>query len=187
MWRKKAALILVVTLASVLFAPGCATLTKRSRQRVPVTSSPMGATVTVDGVRQGVTPCELKLPRKEKVRVIRIESPGYDPMEIRMRRSVSTPHALSNVLLGSLVGLITAIAIYANNDEQNAGVLVVTCGSAGIGAFFLIDFATGAAYSFKPTDLVVTLTKSEGPPRVDTMFIDADDLRNIKWIRVRQD
>jgi hypothetical protein len=148
----------------------------------------MGATVTVDGVRQGVTPCELKLPRKQKVRVIRIESPGYDPMEIRMRRGVSTLHAFSNVLLGSLVGYITAVAIYLNNDETaDGGALLLTCIPAGIGALFLFDFATGAAYSYKPTDLIVTLSKSDGPPRVDTMFVDADELRNVRWIRVRKD
>jgi len=33
----------------------------------------------------------------------------------------------------------------------------------------------------------VTLTRADGPPRVDTMNIDADDFRNVKWIRVRRD
>jgi endo-1,4-beta-mannosidase len=55
------------------------------------------------------------------------------------------------------------------------------------GLFALTDFGGGKEYTLTPKNLTVTLTKADGVPRVDTMLIDADDLRNIKWIRVRRD
>jgi hypothetical protein len=39
----------------------------------------------------------------------------------------------------------------------------------------------------KPAELIVTLKKADGSPRVETMLIDADDLQNIKWIRIHRD
>jgi hypothetical protein len=39
----------------------------------------------------------------------------------------------------------------------------------------------------RPKRLEVTLTKVDGTPRVDTMYFDADDFMNIKWIRGRRD
>ena len=59
---------LLLTLTSTLISPNCATLTRRSAQRIPVTSSPIGAAVIVNGVEQGVTPIEIKLARKQKAR-----------------------------------------------------------------------------------------------------------------------
>ena len=55
------------------------------------------------------------------------------------------------------------------------------------GLFALTDFGGGKGYTQTPKNLTVTLTKADGPPRVDTMLVDADDLKNVKWIRVRKD
>jgi hypothetical protein len=70
-------LFVPLILMSVVLAPNCATIIQRSSQRIPVTSSPVGAAVTVDGQKQGVTPLDIYLSRQEKGQVIRIESPGY--------------------------------------------------------------------------------------------------------------
>jgi len=32
----------------------------------------------------------------------------------------------------------------------------------------------------------VTLTKADGPPRVETILVNAEDFQNIKWIRVHR-
>ena len=63
MKQKANCVFLIMTLTSVLLAPNCATLTRNPNQRIPVTSSPAGATVIVNGVQQGVTPLELHLAR----------------------------------------------------------------------------------------------------------------------------
>jgi len=188
MKRKADCLFLILTLTSVLLSPNCATLTRKRTQRIPVTSSPVGATVIVNSVHQGVTPLEIRLARKDKNQVIRIEYPGYNPLEIRARRSFFTSNAIINGFMGGIVGYWIAQGIYIADDHSTNGVtLLMICVPAAIGSLFLVDLATSTGYSFKPTDLIVTLTKADGPPRVDTMFVDADDLRNIKWIRVRRD
>jgi hypothetical protein len=188
MWKKSTAWLLILPLMSMLLSPGCATLTRRSTQRIPVTSSPAGATVFVNGVKQGVAPVDLRLARKDKGQVIRIEYPGYNPLEVRMRRSFSTVHAMANGLMGALSGYLIAGLIYMTHDETaNGGTLVLTWVPASIGAFFLTDLSTSAGYTLRPYDLIVTLSKADGPPRVDTMLVDAEDFKNVRWIRVHKD
>ena len=42
-------------------------------------------------------------------------------------------------------------------------------------------------YTFKPKQLTVTLTKVDGTPRVDMMYVGAEEFQNVKWIRVHRD
>lgn len=186
MWRKNAALLLLLTLASVLLSPGCATLTRGdSKQLVPVTSSPEGATIIVNGVRKGVTPLRIWLPRKTSDQVIRIECPGYIPYEVRIKRSYSGTHVLLNVILGGFVGSAVAAAWFLEHDETapEPSLIIATA----ISGFLLIDVATRCGYTLTPRNLTVTLAKADGAPRVDTVLIDADDFRNVKWIRIHGD
>jgi hypothetical protein len=196
MWRKNASLFLFVILASVLFAPNCATLMKQRTQRIPVTSSPVGATISVNGQQQGVTPLEIRLARKEKDQVIRIESPGYDPYEIRVKRGISAGELIMDIVSGAASGFGAAL-LYAgitnepwvSTDPDAFGsekVLVIAIPLAMIG-FPLLDLASGKIYDLKPAELIVTLKKADGTPRVETMLIDAADLQNIKWIRIHRD
>jgi len=187
MWRKNTAWLLILPLMSVLLSPGCGTLVLKRTQRIPVTSTPVGATVIVNGIEKGVTPLELRLARKDKGQVIRIECPGYNPLEVRMRRLFSTAHAMANGLMGALSGYVIAALSFYNNDEANGGMLLLTWIPVSICAPFLIDLATSSGYTLRPHDLVVTLSKADGPPRVDTMLIDAEEFQNIKWIRVHRD
>ncbi len=114
--------ILILTLASILLAPNCATITRRSKQRIPVTSNPVGAAVFVNGVQQGVTPLEIRLPRKEKGAVIRIESPGYRPVEIRPESKESQSLFLRNFLLGLIPGTTLMLFWWAGpGSESNPG------------------------------------------------------------------
>jgi len=183
--RKRVSALLLPILTSVLLSQNCATLTRSRQQIVPVTSSPPGAEIIVNGVRKGVTPKLILLSRKVKDQTIRIECPGYNPFEIRMTRSYSSFHVLSNVVLGLVIGTAVAGAWYLSRDETApAGSL---CVGTAVGAFSLIDVATRAGYTLTPKDLTVTLTKSGRTPRVDTVLLDADDFRNVKWIRVCRD
>ena len=49
----------------------------------------------------------------------------------------------------------------------------------------LIDLAFGKTYNLDSKELTVTLTKADGPPRVNTMLVD--DFQNVTWIRVHRD
>lgn len=187
MRRKHAVLLLVLPLASVLLSPGCATVTRTGEQRIPVTSAPAGATVFVNGQRQGVTPLSLWLARKKKNQVIRIECPGYNPIEIRPKRRPSGAPFLGNLLLGLIPAIVPA-GLHSLAHDGEGGMLIWTLYAAAFGALFTaVDSGSGAINDFEPKELTVTLTKADGPPRVDTMLVDAEDLKDVKWIRVHKD
>lgn len=186
---------LILTLASVLLAPNCATITRKLKQRIPVTSTPAGAAVIVNGVQQGVTPLEIRLARKAKGAVIRIESPGYRPVEIQPGTKRSRGIFFRNFLLGLMPA--TPVFIYLGSrwgDEANPGehpienaALISVLAAAAVGAVFTAIDGQGAGNELEPKELNVTLEKADGPPRVDIIVIDADRFGDIKWIRVRRD
>lgn len=191
MWRKNTFLFLFVTLTSVLLAPNCATLMRKRTQRIPVTSSPVGATVIVNGQQQGVTPLEIRLVRKKKGQVIRIESPGYNPFEIRLKRKMSGGPIAGNVLIGLIPGVVPAV-LYKMYYDEDPNVMTKTFGiwmltAVACGAVLTAIDSSGSGYELNPRDLTVTLSKADGLPRVDTMFLNPDEFQNIKWIRVRKD
>jgi hypothetical protein len=185
MGRNSAGPFLILTLTSIFLSPNCATLTRSRDQIIPVTSSPAGATIIVNGVRKGVTPTRILLTRKDKDQAIRIEYPGYYPFEIRVTRYYSGFHAVANVIMGGIAGLAVGMAWVLKNEYTVPHVSILL--GIPIGGFLLIDLVNHAGYTLTPKDLTVTLTKADGISRVDTLLVDADDFRNIKWIRVRRD
>jgi len=191
MKQKATCVLLILTLAGALLATNCATITARkTEQGIPVTSVPAGATIIVNGVKQGVTPLVIWLARKWKGHVVRIESPGYNPVEIRLGRKLSGGVLLGNFLLGIVPGILPAMAYGMEHDKGtniSAGSILIWGLSAAAfgGLSTLIDGAKG--YTLHPKDLTVTLTKVDGLPRVDTILVDAENFRNVKWIRVHRD
>ena len=109
--------LLFMIFASVLLSPGCAMLTRNSEQRIPVTSSPVGAAVIVNGIWQGVTPLVIKRLRWEKGHVIRIESPGYC---VRIRCDKASATRLAGVKRSSPYRIIeceqSSITTVAHDD-----------------------------------------------------------------------
>jgi PEGA domain len=186
MRKKNPALFIAGLLINVLLAQGCASVLRGSRQWIPVTSSPERATVSVNGVGKGTTPLGIALARNRKTQVIRIECPGYNPYEVRVERHVSVMHELGNVLLASFIGSTAAWIAFMSDETSHSDAIAWIGIPAGIVGFCLIDFASGGVYSFDPAEITVTLTKASGPPRVDIMVVEADALRNVKWIRVNR-
>jgi hypothetical protein len=187
MWRKTPFLFLLVTLISILAIPGCAVITRKSTQRIPVTSSPVGATVSVNGKALGATPLEIMLPSRTKNQVIRIEFPGYNPAEIRPQRKMSAGPVMGDFLLGLIPAIVPAAIYWGRSDAAHSDLTLLIWGlsTTAFGAIFTaIDIGEGRAFELKPTYLAITLTKADGAPRVDTMIVDADDLQNIRWIRI---
>jgi len=186
--------------SSVFLFQNCATLIIGTSQKIPVTSNPPGATIIVNGFVAGHAPMILKLERKKKIHVIRIESPGYNPLEIRMvRKSSPALSVLGNMVFGGLGlcgGFITGLAllILIPHDFESGGpdkgkTLVYSCAIgyailAWLGAIYK-DYKSGANYSLSPAQLNVTLEKQEGEPQPDLILLDARQFGNIKWIRIR--
>jgi PEGA domain len=187
MGKKKRNSVLIVILADILLAASCGMMiTGEGTQRIPITSVPMGATVIVNGVEQGRTPLILDLAKKARGRVIRIEVPGYQPLEIRLAKKASGGPFFANLLLGLLPGCVPATAYSLAHDGKGFFPVWLLSAAAFGGVFTAVDLASGAVGEFVPKEVTVRLKKADGTPRVVTIFLDADEFRNIKWIRVQR-
>jgi len=189
---KNVARFLPLALTCGLLSPGCATLTRNGWQRIPVTSSPAGAAVIINGIQKGATPLIVKLATKQESQIIRIESPGFNPLEIRLRRRLSGETLLGSLFLGLMPGLVPAVLFLSSSHtesdpyEEKLILSIYLKSAAVLGGLFMLTDIGGEGYHLTPKTLTVTLAKAEGPPRVDTMLVDADDFRNVKWIRVHR-
>lgn len=186
-------ILTVLTILAVLASSAaCATIARRRTQRIPVTSAPIGARVSVNGEPQGVTPIEIKLRRGLKAQVIRIESDGYDPVEIRPRRKLSGGPAIGNFLLGIIPAFVPAMAYnLAHDDEPNGAsttFLIWGAGALAVGGLLTaLDTGGGPGFELRPREIIVTLAKTKGQPMTRTVLFEPGALENITWIRVRRD
>jgi len=85
-----------------VFQTGCATIVKGTHQDVPISSEPSGASVLVDGVRQGSTPTNLRLSRKQS-HVVTLEMEGYEAENVTLKPSMGGAVA-GNIIAGGLIG-----------------------------------------------------------------------------------
>jgi uncharacterized protein YceK len=109
---------------TVLSVSGCATIIHGTQQDVGISSTPSGATVTIDNTEKGVTPVVAKLKRKEN-HTVKIQLAGYQPFETTLTHSVSG-WVWGNIAIGGLIGLaVDAMSggIYKLTPEQVAGSL----------------------------------------------------------------
>lgn len=81
---------------------GCATLINGTTQMIPVSSSPSGALVTVNGQTRR-TPCTLKL-RRGRAYMVAVSMPGFVTQTRHLVR-VPTDATIGNVLVGGLIGM----------------------------------------------------------------------------------
>lgn len=181
---------LTLIVASALLFQSCMTLFHWTSQEIPVTSYPLGAKIIVDGEEMGSTPLNLKLARKRE-HEIRIEKEGYNPFGIIItRRSRLLESILLNFLsYGAFVGGIIAWQIAKVllprekiEDAQTSFAIYWIGGGAGAVIF---DALVGSSYSLTPKDLEVTLTRIGDESGANVIFIDEEQLQNIKWIRIR--
>jgi hypothetical protein len=103
---------------------GCASIIHGTHQDVGITSAPTGASVTIDNIQSGITPVFAKLTRKNN-HIVRIELPGYQPLDLTVTRSVSG-WVWGNVAIGGLIGLaVDAISggMYKLSPEQLSATL----------------------------------------------------------------
>jgi len=93
---------------------GCATIMSGSEQTVKVTSTPLGATVTVDGSRFGVTPTNLKLSRKDNHKVA-LDLAGYKTSEVELKKGFNG-WFIGNVIFGGIIGIVIDVVSGAVNE-----------------------------------------------------------------------
>lgn len=131
--------ILAVTLLSAAFiTAGCASIMHGTTQKVGISSSPTGASVSIDNKTYGSTPLFADLKRGSE-HIVSIEMPGYEKSQLTITKSVSG-WVWGNIIFGGLIGLgVDAISggLYNLSPEQlntelkNAG-STVSVNEAGI-------------------------------------------------------
>lgn len=97
--------VLRLFLLFILFGSGygCATIVHGTTQKIPVSSDPSGANLTVAGqTTKHTTPCEVELSRKSD-HILKIEKDGCQPSTVEIRHVVSGAVA-GNILAGGLIG-----------------------------------------------------------------------------------
>jgi len=183
-------------LAGMFLLQNCATITKGTSRKVPVTSTPMGAKVIVDGKDKGTTPLTLKL-RKARTHVIRIEKEGFNPHEIRIKRIGPPWYKTSLIWLGNSM-LITPVAVPVSRaltkdihsddffEAYFMAIVYTALVQAAMGGILTAaDFTTGGPYSLKPDIIEIALSPAGETPRLEITELDAARLRDVKWLRIR--
>lgn len=205
--QRKTQIILALLVSSVFLFQSCATIISGKSKRIPVTSRPVGARIIVDGEERGYTPLILNL-KKSNSYIVRVETPGYNPLEMRISRKVSDSLPLS--ILGNMVTLGLPCMIVAGvffgaaeawawgpfgilfytkeeqekiNRKANRAALIGFV--LGTGSGILVDTLSGANFTLSPKELTVTLSKIEGKPQPNFILIDAEQFQDIKWIRIK--
>jgi hypothetical protein len=174
----------MIVLSLALACQGCATVMNGSRQAVPVTSSPPGASILVDGKLVGHTPLHLRLKRDQSL-TIRIESDGYNPAEIRVTSggiSSGLP-ILLDVAAGGVLGWYGFPAIVGRGD--NAGAFGMIGGAIlGMAIFIAVDEIVGGLSGLSPATIQVELTRKADRSRPDVLCLDSNELQRLTWIRI---
>lgn len=114
--------VLVSTLA-LFVVSGCATILNGPNQMIAFNTDPDGATVAVDGVAMGKTPCVLPVARKGWDKTISFKKLGYKTIHYKLRNTLHGA-LLGNILLGGVIGL-TVDAVSGRGGGYEASVSVI--------------------------------------------------------------
>ncbi|TVR94684.1 MAG: PEGA domain-containing protein [Trueperaceae bacterium] len=159
MASRRIATSLLASLLAPLLA-GCALLVSGTTQTVPIESHPERAEVLLDGVSQGFTPLELRLPRgQEHTLTLRVGD--------QSRTVLLTPRVQGGLLaLDAAPPALLAVGtvLWCNpprGTEVAEPVRAIGCTlgallTIGATAPLLVDAGTGALYALAPSAVVVT-------------------------------
>ncbi len=189
---RPSALVAVATACALLFQFGACAFSRKP-QKVPVTSDPVGARIVVDGREVGTTPLTLSLDRSMD-HTIRIERPGYNPVEIMLMSKFQAGQAIGVFALGLFViptfGLLGGLAGNAmmsddpmDDDMSPIGIGCLIGVLAGAATMLVISSKTPEAF-LTPAVLEVALEKNEIQARTNVIVLDRDQLKDIRWIRI---
>jgi len=171
----------------IFMLQGCTKNLLGPTQSIPVTSSPPGAKIVIDGTEKGATPLSLNLARN-KGHVIRIEKEGYNPLTIHVGRTASAMIGLDYLMifpggpiLGAYLGNLVGGKESGPGEFLGGALLGLVLGIVN----YSIDRKAGAHYALSPGRLQVTLTKIDGQVRTQVVHLEAAQLRDIRWIRIK--
>jgi hypothetical protein len=126
--------------AAALLLPACATITRGTKQKFVIETTPTAAHVALSNGVTCTSPCRLKLKRKPGFDVT-VSKPGYQNAHVHVRSHLSGGGAaagVGNVLAGGIIG-------------------------------GLVDGSNGSLNSLDPNPLIVTLTPDGSAPSAAVM------------------
>lgn len=125
--------VLAVMVLVLMIVPltGCATILNDDHQMVAFASDPDGATVFVDGVPMGKTPCSLPIKRSGWDKQIRFEKPGYKTTLMTLDNRVGAA-GFGNLILGGFVGIAIDAVSGRAGTYQDVVTIVMQPGSGTI-------------------------------------------------------
>lgn len=114
----------LVSVLALFLVSGCATILNSPNQMVAFTTEPEGATVSIDGVAMGKTPCVLPVARKGWDKTVSFAKPGYKTVHYKLYNTLNGA-LLGNLLIGGGIGLaIDAISGRGGGYEDSVSVLL---------------------------------------------------------------
>ncbi len=187
---KRAVATILSALSTILFSTACLTLTQGTHQTIPAVSRPAGVRVFVDGEAFGTTPVNLELARRD-VHKIRFEMDGYRPVEITLQKKLYNFLAalVGNLALMPAGGLVLGIplnAIWPDEDKDELGAIAPFATGAllaWIGGT-VVDMGLPSNRQLEPRSLSITMEKGDAAGEPIIMEMDAERLRDLRWISV---
>ena len=193
-WYKSIAGLLVI----VFFGQSCAVIGPKY-QKVPVTSNPPQAKITVDDKFVGQTPVNLKL-RKNEEHLIRIEMDGYEPAEIVVSPATGDKKSVGSAvmagipltLIGMTFGVLMSLLFAPHNEVDHVDAAWVW-GGAAVGAIPGIYIMVSSYQTqLQPQRVYVLLKKAEegdqspasGSGAVQRLEISTEELSSVNWISI---
>jgi hypothetical protein len=183
---------------SVFFLQGCASVIPPSLQRIPVTSTPVGAKVFLDGKEMGSAPLTLRL-KKTGGYHLRIEKEGYQPYEVRITSGrnprVNAPTLIAVGIplggaIGGVLGATIGMALIPFSPWGEHRRLAAVGWGVVLGAIITpiaIGRAlrkSGASSILSPTELNIELTQKGEPTRPRLAVLSSDQWSRVRWIRI---
>jgi hypothetical protein len=150
--------------AAALLLPACATVTRGTSEKFVIESTPGEAEVALSTGDRCVTPCKLKLKRKNGFTAT-FNKPGYETLEAEVKSKFSGGGAAAgagNVLIGGIIGA----AVDGSNGSLNdlkPNPLRVT----------LVAVPDAAAPVAEPVTAAIETVPAAEAPAADAAVVDA--------------
>ncbi len=117
-------IVLLCGVILMLNATGCATFVNGSHDTVAFSSDPDGATVSIDGVAMGKTPCVIPVKRKGGDKTVSFKLYGYKTVQYHLDSHMSGS-VWGNILLGGPIGVgVDAISGRSSEFQDSLHILL---------------------------------------------------------------
>ena len=145
----------------LLSVPGCVTILGAPKRLIRVSSLPEGATLSLDGVEVGTTPCFLPVSEEHRG-VLAFELAGHERAEVQIRQ-VTNGKIWMNLLWIAAGGVGAAVIHVSDNDAQWGDDLAIAgaATAAGMLTSFIVDSKSEKFHIHSSGPILVTLKKKD--------------------------